>query len=69
MTFSNEVLERRRWKQELYDNLVNNSSVFLTLFFFAVVFLVPWTIASFAPNELGDATLDNSGFIQYERVQ
>ena len=25
MTFSNEVLERRRWKQELYDNLVNNS--------------------------------------------
>jgi len=27
------------------------------------------TIASFAPKEIGDATLDNSGFIQYERVQ
>ena len=27
------------------------------------------TIASFAPKEMGDATLDNSGFIQYERVQ
>jgi len=25
MTFSNDVLERRRWKPELYDNLVNNS--------------------------------------------
>ena len=27
------------------------------------------TISSFAPTEMGDATLDNSGFIQYERVQ
>ena len=26
-------------------------------------------IAGFAPKEMGDATLDNSGFIQYERVQ